>query len=355
VSPRRMSPGSRRLPSFLTELKNRKVFRVAAAYAIAAFAVIEVADVVFPRIPLPDWTVSLVVWVAILGFPIALALAWAYDITPDGVRRAEDPLADPADPGATTSADGHGSTWGTPALRLAGMVVLAAAAAGLAFVWTRGGGDQGDAELEASRVAVAPFRVAGPPGTVDYLREGMVDLAAAKLTGHGGPRAVDPRAVLAAWRRAGLEDRDELEDEPALEVARALGAGLLMRGSVVAAPATLTLTASLLRVPGGQTLARGTVEGEPDSLPVLVDRLIAGVLARVEESDPARIDQLAGTSVGRAICAAGDSARPSNHFRRRCASIRPSRWPPCPRWLRRSGTRRPSRRRSPRPIASGSG
>jgi TolB-like protein len=62
------------------------VHRVAAVYGGASFFVIEVADTVFPRIPLPEWTVSLVVWLAILGFPVALLLSWALEITPDGLR-----------------------------------------------------------------------------------------------------------------------------------------------------------------------------------------------------------------------------------------------------------------------------
>ena len=72
--------------SFLHELKQRRVPRVALVYAAAGFAVIQAADVIFPRIPLPEWTVSLVVWLTILGFPIALAMAWVLQITPDGVR-----------------------------------------------------------------------------------------------------------------------------------------------------------------------------------------------------------------------------------------------------------------------------
>lgn len=72
---------------FLGEMKRRKVVRVAVVYGAVAFAEVQAADIAFPRIPLPDWTVSLVVWLAILGFPIALVLGWAFDMTPDGVKR----------------------------------------------------------------------------------------------------------------------------------------------------------------------------------------------------------------------------------------------------------------------------
>jgi len=71
------------------EFKRRSVFRVAAMYGATAFVVIEAADLIFPRIPLPEWTVTLVVWLALLGFPAALVLAWAYERTPEGVRQTD--------------------------------------------------------------------------------------------------------------------------------------------------------------------------------------------------------------------------------------------------------------------------
>ena len=84
-----MSRPSRRFTTFLSELKRRHVFRVAVVYAVVAWAVMQVADVVFPRLGLPDSTVTLVVVLAILGFPLTLVLAWAYDVTPEGVVRTD--------------------------------------------------------------------------------------------------------------------------------------------------------------------------------------------------------------------------------------------------------------------------
>ena len=75
----------------IAELKRRNVFRVAAAYAVVAWIVAQIANIFFPALHLPDWTVTFVIVLLILGFPVALLLAWAYEITPDGVRR--EPLA----------------------------------------------------------------------------------------------------------------------------------------------------------------------------------------------------------------------------------------------------------------------
>lgn len=68
------------------ELKRRKVFRVAAVYAVVAWVLIQVADTVLPALQMPDWTVSFVTVLFILGFPIAIILAWAYESTPTGIK-----------------------------------------------------------------------------------------------------------------------------------------------------------------------------------------------------------------------------------------------------------------------------
>ena len=71
----------------LAELKRRKVVRVAAGYVVLAWVVIQAADVIFPALRLPDWTISFVTMLAMLGFPLAVFFAWAYELTPDGLKR----------------------------------------------------------------------------------------------------------------------------------------------------------------------------------------------------------------------------------------------------------------------------
>jgi hypothetical protein len=72
---------------FLIELKKRRVYRVAVAYGIVAWVVVQAASIVVPELLLPSWITRAVIVVALLGFPIALVLAWAFDITPHGVQR----------------------------------------------------------------------------------------------------------------------------------------------------------------------------------------------------------------------------------------------------------------------------
>jgi adenylate cyclase len=74
------------LARFYRELRRRKVIRVAIVYALVAWVLVEVASVVFPGLLLPDWTVRLVIALAIIGFPIAMIMAWALELTPDGIK-----------------------------------------------------------------------------------------------------------------------------------------------------------------------------------------------------------------------------------------------------------------------------
>jgi RNA polymerase sigma-70 factor (ECF subfamily) len=75
--------------TFFAELKQRNVYKVAIAYAVVAWLLMQVASQIFPFFDIPNWAVRLVVLLLIIGFPVALILAWAFDLTPEGIKRAE--------------------------------------------------------------------------------------------------------------------------------------------------------------------------------------------------------------------------------------------------------------------------
>src|SRR5438445_11675735 len=75
---------------FFTELKRRKVYRVAVAYAIVAWRLIQAASILFPTFEAPAWVMKVFVTAVILGFPVALIFAWAFEITPEGIKRADE-------------------------------------------------------------------------------------------------------------------------------------------------------------------------------------------------------------------------------------------------------------------------
>src|SRR5215831_4153093 len=74
-------------PSFFAELKRRNVYKVAVAYLVASWLLIQIATQVFPFFEIPNWAVRLVVLILILGFPAALIFSWAFEITPEGIKR----------------------------------------------------------------------------------------------------------------------------------------------------------------------------------------------------------------------------------------------------------------------------
>jgi TolB-like protein/Tfp pilus assembly protein PilF len=75
---------------FFAELKRRNVYKVAIAYAVVAWLLMQVASQIFPFFEIPNWAVRLVVLLLIIGFPVAMILAWAFELTPEGIKRAED-------------------------------------------------------------------------------------------------------------------------------------------------------------------------------------------------------------------------------------------------------------------------
>ena len=84
-----MPQPTNKLTQFWQELKRRKVFRVIAMYAASAFIILEAIDIIFPRMGLPDWTVTFVIFLLIIGFIFAVILSWIFDITPEGIKKTE--------------------------------------------------------------------------------------------------------------------------------------------------------------------------------------------------------------------------------------------------------------------------
>ena len=243
--------------SFWKELTRRRVVRVAMVYMAVGWAIFEGSDTLTSVLDLPGFTPRLVLALVLLGFPVAVVLAWAFQVTPDGVQRAERY----ASPGRFN-------------LPFAGGVAVGVlTVSGLAFVFAgnSAGGPEasGDAALDEHAVAVLPFRV-NASEELSYLGTGFMDLLAARLDGEVGPRAMDPGAVVGT---AGDEPSDPLA------VGRALGAGFVLTGSVVGGPSGIVVNAEYTAVSDGSLRASAEAEGRPESLTELADALIVELLS----------------------------------------------------------------------------
>ena len=94
-APNGLDPAGAAPMSLIAELKRRNVFRVGVAYGIVAWLLVEMASVVLPALRLPEWTLTLLVFLVVAGFPLALILAWAFELTPEGIKR--ETAVDPAE------------------------------------------------------------------------------------------------------------------------------------------------------------------------------------------------------------------------------------------------------------------
>lgn len=272
---------------FIAELRRRRVIRVAVVYAIVAFTILQAGDVLFPALRLPDWAMSFLAALVILGFPVAVALAWAFDITSEGVVRT-----------ASREHASKDSSDSRPVPKAAWFVLgVLVALSGAWFGASHLGWSDGGADLDEDLVAVLPFRVAGADPQYSYLREGMLDLLAAKLTGEWGPRAVDPRTMMAQWRQVTGDDGADVSGDDALVMARQVGARRVILGELVSAPGQLVITASVLDAARRGSAVPVTVEGPADSLTALVDRLTATLLSQEAGEEEHRLAGLTSTSL----------------------------------------------------------
>ena len=267
-----------RLSELWRELKDRRVVRVAIGYAVVAAVVVQAADLTFEPLGLPAWTYTFVLVLALAGFPVALVLAWAFDVTPAGIERV----------GATD--DG----WTRPKLTRAQTVVVAVIAVGVLVAGWRvlGGPSEVGAEgVDTDLFAVVPFRVSsGDESLRSMLREGVLDILAPYLS--ADPRMVDPSVMISAWRNAVDSEAEDLSEGQAVELARRLGAGRVIVGSFVGTAGAFTANVRLLQVPGGDLVGDATVEGSSDELGALGTRLSGAILSLEAGEDQSRVEYL---------------------------------------------------------------
>ncbi len=173
----------RRLSTILQELKRRRVFRVAAVYAGVAFIIIQIIDGAFDYLPIPDWVGTAIIVVLLVGFPIAVALAWAFDITEKGVVRAK--AQDAAAPQCTPR-----PIFGNLTLGIVAAFAIAVA------VWSWLGRPDKEAALGAKSVAVLPFVNFSDSKDDEYFSDGVTDDIITHLTKIGDLKVISRTSTI---------------------------------------------------------------------------------------------------------------------------------------------------------------
>jgi TolB-like protein len=191
------------MSGFFEEVKRRKVYRVAAAYVIAAGGIIQLASAAFPAWELPNWTLRLVIVLLLIGFPIALLLAWAFDVTPQGIK--------------TTPASAPKANLRRNLLVLVAAGVLVSAIAGFFLLLPRASAHKID-----KSIAVLPFENLSDDKENAYFADGIQDDVLTNLSKIGELKVISRTSVM-PYRGKASNVR---------EIGKALGVATILEGSV---------------------------------------------------------------------------------------------------------------------------
>ncbi len=209
---------------FIEELKYRNVIRVGAAYVVAGWLIAQVTDLIADVFNLPDWFMQMVIILLVLGLPVALFLAWAFELTPEGIKSAHDVPADaPKDPRAGRILNG------------VTIVALVIAVAWLA--WDKIHRAPATVAPIDKSIAVLPFDDFSPAGDQAWFADGLTEEILNALA-----RATD---LQVASRTSSFAYRDSNEAIPT--IAEALGVEHILEGSVRRDRDRLRVTAQLIR------------------------------------------------------------------------------------------------------------
>ena len=191
------------LPGFFGEVRRRKVYRVAAAYIIAAGGIIQLASAAFPAWELPSWTLRLLIVCLLMGFPVALMLAWAFDITTDGIQATPDV--------ATSRSHARRNM-----MLLVACGLILSAGAGF-FLLPRVASHKVDRSI-----AVLPFQNLSDEKENAYFADGVQDDLLTNLSKIGDLKVISRTSVM-PYRATQSNAR---------EIGKALGVGTILEGSV---------------------------------------------------------------------------------------------------------------------------
>ena len=223
--------------NFFSELKRRNVYKVAVAYAVVSWLLIQIATQVFPFFEIPNWAVRLVVLLLILGFPVALILSWAFEITPEGIKRE-------SEIGPNKSITHH-----TGRKIVALTIVLGVAAAGLlAFQLLRSKSpsaagvfpstaSSAPVDIPSKSIAVLPFDNLSDDKSNAYFAEGIQDEILTRLS---------KIAALKVISRSSTQKYKSSPDN-LREVGKQLGVAHLLEGSVQKIASAVHINVQLIR------------------------------------------------------------------------------------------------------------
>jgi TolB-like protein len=263
---------------FIEELRYRNVFRVAIAYVIASWLIAQVADLSADAFNAPDWVMKMLIVVLLIGLPVALFLAWAYELTPEGVKKAKDlPEDTPKDPRSKSRLD---------RITLVALVV--------AVAWLGWDKLQRPVTAPATETASETAAATATEVVTEAVNKSIAVLPFVNMSSDEEQ----------AWFSDGLTEeilnalaRGSNEDIPT--IARALGVAHVLEGSVRSTRDRLRVTAQLIRANDGFHLWSQTYDREPEDVIAIQEDIAIEIATALETAmDPAALARMvsSGTS-----------------------------------------------------------
>jgi len=255
--------------NIFTELKRRNVYKVAVAYAVVGWLLIQVATQVFPFLEIPTWMIRLVILLTALGFPVALIIAWAFELTPEGIKRTE--VAD------AERQHSRGGVW------IAVVVVAAVLSLGLFFIGrytapkvTR------TSESLAKSIAVLPFENLSRDPDNAYFADGVQEEILTRLA-----KIADLKVISRTSTQRYQSKPDNLS-----EIAKQLGVANILEGSIQKAGDTVRVSVNLIQAASDSHLWADTYDRkltdilgvESEIAKVIAEQLQAKLTGREEQA-----------------------------------------------------------------------
>ena len=230
---------------FLAELQRRNVYKVAVAYGVVSWLLIQIATQVFPIFDIPNWGARLVVVVLTLGFPVALVLAWAYELTPEGLQRTDE-IAPEKSVARSTGRK----------LDFVIIGVLLAVIGVLVFQHSRSAKPSPIVRLPEKSIAILPFLDFSQAKDQEYFSDGITEQIINSLA-HVHGLFVVARTTAFSFKNKNMDIR---------EVGRQLGVSHVLEGSVSHGPGKVRVVAQLIDVANGYHLWSETYDSTEKDL-----------------------------------------------------------------------------------------
>lgn len=269
---------------FFSELKRRNVFRVGIAYAAAAWLILQIADLVLDAVPAPEWLMQGLLLVVVIGFPITLLLAWAYELTPEGIRRESEGIRS----GSMTPRFGRKLDF-----VIIGVLAMALAVLGVERVFLTGDLDtdaSGDGRGRAEKsIAVLPFADLSESRDQEWFADGLAEEILNALA-----RVPD---LLVTSRTSSFAYKKTLKDAPT--IGHELRVAHILEGSVRRSTDRLRVTAQLIRASDGFHLWSDNYDRTPDDMITIQEDIAIEIANALETAmDPDALARMisSGTS-----------------------------------------------------------